>query len=95
MNKPLLQYPDFSQPFNITTGASNIAIGDILTQRVGIYFQTTNKSCVLGKTFNIENIIHLCSEFWNLALTFLMEIDHSWDWVIHAMGGSKIGKLLL
>lgn len=31
-NKPLLQYPDFSQPFNITTDASNIAIGAILSQ---------------------------------------------------------------
>lgn len=31
-NKPLLQYPDFSQPFNVTTDASNIAIGAILSQ---------------------------------------------------------------
>jgi hypothetical protein len=31
-NEPLLQYPDFNQPFNITTDASNIAIGAILSQ---------------------------------------------------------------
>jgi hypothetical protein len=32
VSKPLLQYPDFAQPFNITTDASNIAIGAILSQ---------------------------------------------------------------
>jgi len=30
--EPLLQYPDFSQAFNITTDASNVAIGGILSQ---------------------------------------------------------------
>lgn len=32
INEPLLQYPDFNLPFNITTDASNIAIGAILSQ---------------------------------------------------------------
>ncbi|KAL4082949.1 hypothetical protein QTP88_029447 [Uroleucon formosanum] len=32
INEPILQYPDFNQPFNITTDASNIAIGAILSQ---------------------------------------------------------------
>jgi hypothetical protein len=32
INEPLLQYPDFNQPFNITTDASNVAIGAILSQ---------------------------------------------------------------
>ncbi|CAH2014093.1 unnamed protein product [Acanthoscelides obtectus] len=31
-NDPILQYPDFSQPFLITTDASNYAIGAILSQ---------------------------------------------------------------
>lgn len=32
INEPILQYPDFSQPFVITTDASNYAIGAILSQ---------------------------------------------------------------
>ncbi|KAG5863433.1 hypothetical protein JTB14_012727 [Gonioctena quinquepunctata] len=31
-NEPLLRYPDFSRPFNLTTDASNFAIGAILSQ---------------------------------------------------------------
>lgn len=31
-NQPLLQYPDFNKPFNLTTDASNYAIGAILSQ---------------------------------------------------------------
>lgn len=30
--EPILQFPDFSRPFNITTDASNCAIGGILSQ---------------------------------------------------------------
>lgn len=32
MNDPILQHPDFSQPFNLTTDASNHAVGAILSQ---------------------------------------------------------------
>lgn len=32
MNDPLLQYPDFSKPFNLTTDASDFALGAILSQ---------------------------------------------------------------
>lgn len=36
VNKPILQYPDFSRPFIVTTDASNVAIGAILSQgRIG------------------------------------------------------------
>lgn len=31
-NDPILQYPDFEKPFNLTTDASNVAIGAILSQ---------------------------------------------------------------
>jgi hypothetical protein len=31
-NTPLLQYPDFSKPFILTTDASGYAIGAILSQ---------------------------------------------------------------
>lgn len=30
--EPVLQYPDFSRPFNLTTDASNVALGAILSQ---------------------------------------------------------------
>lgn len=32
MNDPLLQYPDFSRPFNLTTDASDFALGAIISQ---------------------------------------------------------------
>lgn len=32
-NDPLLQYPNFSKPFNLTTDASNFALGAVLSQR--------------------------------------------------------------
>lgn len=32
MNDPILQYPDFEKPFVLTTDASNVAIGSVLSQ---------------------------------------------------------------
>lgn len=32
INEPILQYPDFSKPFNLTCDASNVALGCVLSQ---------------------------------------------------------------
>lgn len=32
ITEPVLKYPDFKQPFTLTTDASNIALGAILSQ---------------------------------------------------------------
>lgn len=31
-NEPILQYPDFSKPFNLTSDASNYALGAVISQ---------------------------------------------------------------
>lgn len=49
--QPLLQYPDFKQPFVLTTDASNVGIGSVLSQikdgkdlPIVYYSRTLNKS---------------------------------------------------
>lgn len=32
MNEPILQYPNFNEPFNLTTDASGYAVGGVLSQ---------------------------------------------------------------
>ena len=48
--EPLLQHPDFDKPFNVTTDASNLAIGAILSQgKVGSDLPITYASRTLNK----------------------------------------------
>jgi len=48
--EPILQFPDFSSPFNITTDASNCAIGGILSQgNSGSDLPISYASCTLNK----------------------------------------------
>lgn len=47
VNAPILKYPDFSKPFKLTTDASNIAIGGVLSQNnqpIGYYSRTLNSA---------------------------------------------------
>lgn len=61
INPPILKYPDFSQPFNITTDASNVGIGAVLSQGVVgrdnpimFYSRTLNESEVNYSTIEKE-----------------------------------------
>jgi hypothetical protein len=44
-NAPVLAYPDFTKTFNLTTNASNIAIGSVIAQSnrlIAFYSRTLN-----------------------------------------------------
>jgi hypothetical protein len=46
-NAPILSYPDFSKTFQLTTDASNIAVGGVLSQNskpIGFYSRTLNSA---------------------------------------------------
>lgn len=67
-NEPLLQYPDFNQPYNITTDASNYAIGAVLSQGkicsdlpIAYPSRTFNKAETNYKTTEKELLAILCS----------------------------------
>lgn len=51
VNEPILQYPDFSQPFILTTDASNHAIGAVLSQgKIGSDLPVAYASRTLNKS---------------------------------------------
>ena len=46
-NSPVLQYPDFTKPFKLTTDASNIALGSVISQNdhpIAFYSRTLNSA---------------------------------------------------
>lgn len=58
MGKPILQYPDFSKPFVLTTDASNIAIGAVLSlEKVGSDKPICYASRTLNETENRYSVI--------------------------------------
>ena len=47
INSPILSYPDFTKPFKLTTDASNVAIGSVLSQNnkpIAFYSRTLNSA---------------------------------------------------
>lgn len=48
-NEPILQYPDFSKPFVLTTDASNVALGAVLSQGV---IGSDKPVCYASRTLN-------------------------------------------
>ena len=86
-SEPLLQYPDFMQPFIVTTDASNIAIGCILSQGkigedkpIAYASRKLNDAETRYSTFDKEflAIIWGCKHYrtYLLGRSFLIVTDH-------------------
>lgn len=82
-NSPILQYPDFSEPFTLTTDASNIAIGAVLSQKgkpVAYYSRTLITAERNYSTIEREllAIIDSCKHFrpYLYGTKFTIETDH-------------------
>lgn len=66
-NDPILQYPDFSKEFNLTTDASNVAIGAILSQGpIG----SDKPICYASRTLNESEINYSTIEKELLAIVW-------------------------
>lgn len=86
--KPVLQYPDFLKPFILTTDASGIAVGDILSQGVinknlPIEYASTGNT-LTGKelkydTYETEALVIYCVKHFRPYLygqKFTLVMDH-------------------
>jgi len=57
-NKPVLQYPDFSKPFVLTTDASGYAVGGVLSQgKIGKDLPIAYTSRILNQSKQNYSII--------------------------------------
>lgn len=82
-NAPILSYPDFERTFHLTTDASNVAIGAVLSQDskpIAFYSRTLNSAERNYSTIEREllAIIESCKHFrpYLFGRLFLIETDH-------------------
>lgn len=83
-NSPVLQYPDFTKSFKLTTDASNIALGSVLSQNehpIAYYSRTLNSAERNYSTIEKEllAIIDSTKHFrpYLYGQKFLIETDHN------------------
>lgn len=82
-NAPVLAYPDFTQQFTLTTDASNIAIGSVLSQKghpIAYHSRTLNPAERNYSTIEKEllSIVDSCKHFrpYLWGQKFIIESDH-------------------
>lgn len=83
-NAPILVYPDFKKPFTLTTDASNVAIGSVLSQSnrpVAYYSRTLNSAERNYSTIEKEllSVLDSTKHFrpYLYGQNFLIETDHN------------------
>lgn len=67
MNDPILQYPDFSKPFILTTDASNVALGAILSQGT---IGSDKPICYASRTLSVSEVNYSTIEKELLAIVW-------------------------
>lgn len=82
-NAPILTYPDFEQQFTLTTDASNVAIGSVLSQNskpIAFYSRVLNSAEKNYSTIEKEllAIVDSCKHFrpYLFGQKFIIETDH-------------------